>query len=130
MQTRTQGLIERWGPRRAKYVVLTLALLSLIIIVGVGALLIIDALRAGRDLQAVGIAVLALIALLLWMRVARNRWASVSVQTIADAAASEETGVWGVGGPAMRTPGSTGIYGPFPNRRQAEHDRREDQHQP
>jgi hypothetical protein len=24
---------------------------------------------------------------------------------------SEETGVWGVGGPGMRTPGATGVYG-------------------
>jgi hypothetical protein len=126
MDTRSQGLIERWGPRRARQVVLLVAVLALVVIVAVSAMLIIDALRTRRELQAGGIAVLAIMALLLWMRVVRARWASLQVTIIEPGAGTEETGVWGVGGPGMRTPGATGIFGPFPNRRQAERDRRED----
>jgi hypothetical protein len=130
MNTRNQGLIERWGPRRAKQVVLTLALLSLMLIVTASALLVFDALRSQREVQAAAIAVLALMALLLWMRVVRSRWALLQVQSFEPSPANEETGVWGVGGPGMRIPGATGIFGPtIANRRQSEHDRRED-HQP
>jgi hypothetical protein len=116
MDTRNQGLIERWGPRRAKQVVLTLALLSLALIVAISAYLIFDALRTAREIQAGAIALLAIMALLLWMRIVRSRWASLQVQTFAPAPGSEDTGVWGVGGPGMRTPGATGIYGPIPGR--------------
>jgi hypothetical protein len=123
MDTRNQGLIERWGPRRAKQVVLTLALLSLALIVGVSAYPVFDALRHDRVIQAVAITVLAIMALLLWLRIVRSRWASLHVQTFDAAPGNDETGVWGVGGPGMRTPGATGIYGPFPGR-QGDKDRR------
>jgi hypothetical protein len=102
------------GNRRAKQVVLTLALLSLVLIVAASAYLVFDA-----------ITVLAIMAVLLWMRIVRSRWASLQMQTVAAAPGNEDTGVWGVGGPGMRTPGATGIYGPIPGR-QTEQDRRRD----
>jgi hypothetical protein len=111
MNTPDRGLTERWGPRRAKQVLLVLALLSLLIIVGAGALLVLDALRSERKLQAAAIAVLAVMAMVLWLRIVRNRWLSLQVQTLSPSPGNEETGVWGVGGPGMRTPGATGIYG-------------------
>lgn len=113
------------GNRRAKQLVLTLALLSLVLIVAVSAYLVFDALRTEREIQAGAITVLAIMAVLLWMRIVRSRWASLQVQTVAAPPGNEETGVWGVGGPGMRTPGATGIYGPIPGR-QTEQDRRRD----
>jgi hypothetical protein len=114
MEMREPGRYERWGPRRARQILLLLALLSLLIIVGTGGLLVFDALRSQRMMQAAGIGVLAIMAVLLWLRIVRNRWMSLQVQTFASSPSSEETGVWGVGGPGMRTPGATGLYGTLP----------------
>jgi hypothetical protein len=112
-----QGFNERWGPRRAKQVLLVLAVLSLLIILSAGVLLVLDALRDERKLQAAAIAVLAVMAIVLWLRIVRNRWLSLQVQTLSPPPGTEETGVWGVGGPGMRTPGATGIYGVIPGHR-------------
>jgi hypothetical protein len=114
MSTPNQGFAERWGPQRARRVLLVLAILSLLIIVAVSALLVLDGLRHERKLQAIGTAVLALMAIVLWLRVVRTRWLSLQVQTFAPPYPTEETGVWGVGGPGMRTPGATGIYTAIP----------------
>jgi cytochrome c biogenesis protein CcdA len=116
MDSRHPEFTERAAPRRAKQVLLVLAVLSLLLIVGAGAALVFDALRGERRLQAIAITILVLLALLLWTRIVRDRWLSLQVQTFASPA-SEETGVWGVGGPGMRTPGATGIFGPMPGHR-------------
>ena len=112
-----QGFNERAGPRRAKQTLLVLALLSGLLIVGAGAVLVFDALRGNRMPQAIAIAVLTIMAMLLWLRIVRDRWLSLQIQTFTSAPGSEETGVWGVGGPGMRTPGATGIFGPAPGNR-------------
>jgi hypothetical protein len=52
--------------------------------------------------------VLALSALWLWLRVVRIQWARLRVMS-GSAPESDETGIWGVGGPGIRTPGTTGI---------------------
>jgi hypothetical protein len=98
------------GPQRGRQVLLVLAILSLLAIVAVGALLVLDGLRHERKLQAMGIGLLAIMAIVLWLRVVRARWLSLQIETYVPPSASEETGIWGVGGPGMRTPGSTGIY--------------------
>jgi|HubBroStandDraft_4_1064222.scaffolds.fasta_scaffold353336_2 hypothetical protein len=98
------------GPRRGRQVLLVLAILSLLVIVAVSALLVLDGLRHDRKLQALGICLLGVMAIVLWLRVVRARWLSLQIETYAPPSASEETGIWGVGGPSMRTPGSTGIY--------------------
>jgi hypothetical protein len=109
MNTPNRGFDERMGPQRGRQLLLVLAILSLLAILTVSALLLLDGLRHERKLQALGIGVLALMAVVLWLRVVRARWLSLRVQTYPPSA-SEETGVWGVGGPGMRTPGATGIY--------------------
>jgi hypothetical protein len=114
MATPNRGLAERFGPQRARQVLLALAILSLLIIVAVSSLLVLDGLRHERKLQALGIAALALMAIVLWLRALRTRWLSLQIQTLAPPYANEETGVWGVGGPGMRTPGATGIYTKLP----------------
>lgn len=112
---REQDRDGHWGPRRSKQLLLLAAVVSLLIILATGALLELDALRAERWIQGTGIGVLAIMAVLLWVRIVRDRWLSLQVQSLGPVPASEETGVWGVGGPGMRSPGATGIYGPFSN---------------
>ncbi|HWW21807.1 MAG TPA: hypothetical protein VNZ06_13485 [Steroidobacteraceae bacterium] len=110
MSTPNRGFDERMGPRRGRALLLVLAVLSLLVIVTVSAWLVLDGLRHERSIQSIGIGVLSLMAILLWLRIVRARWLSLQVQTYVAPSASEETGVWGVGGPGMRTPGATGIY--------------------
>jgi hypothetical protein len=95
---------------------LVLAVLSLLVILTISGYLVLDGLRHGRKLQTLGIAVLALMAILLWLRVVHARWQLLRVHTFPPAA-SEETGIWGVGGPGMRMPGATGIYTALPGGR-------------
>ncbi len=53
---------------------------------------------------------LALLAFVIWLRVvAANRRGVRREAEPPFATPPEDTGVWGVGGPAMREPGSTGI---------------------
>jgi len=61
-----------------------------------------------RRLRTVLIVVLALVALWAWLRIVRLQWGRLRVSTPA-ASETEESGIWGVGGPGIRTPGSTGI---------------------
>ena len=107
--------------RRRHLWMLLLSLLMLLFIGVVGALLMIDALSGDRRLAASATGVLSLIALWLWMRVVRNRWLLLRLQSVPVVPSSEETGIWGVGGPGMRNPTVTGIYGPFPGRRSTDH---------
>ncbi len=104
--------------RRRNLGMLLLSLLMLFFICVVGALLMVDALHGDRKLAASATGVLSLIALGLWMRVVRNRWLLLRLQTVTGVVpSSEETGIWGVGGPGMRNPTMTGLQSPFQNRR-------------
>jgi hypothetical protein len=96
-------------PSGSKALLLTLATASALLIVAFSAWLMLDGLRHQRKLQALAIAVLAVMAITLWLRVVRTRWMMLRMHAYAPPA-NEETGVWGVGGPGMRTPGATGIY--------------------
>jgi hypothetical protein len=100
-------LVERWGPRRARLVLIVLTVLYLALLLAV-ALLAAHDLPWARRLRTVLIVVLALSALWLWLRVVRNQWGQLRVLS-GTAPESEETGIWGVGGPGIRTPGTTGI---------------------
>ena len=117
MSTPNPGFNERMGPTRGRQLLLLLAIVSLLVIVAVSGWLVLDGLQHERKLQALGIGVLAVMAVLLWLRVVRARWLMLQVQTYAPASASEETGVWGVGGPGMRNPGATGINATLPRAR-------------
>jgi hypothetical protein len=114
---RWHRLIERVGARRARQVLVGATLLYVALLIAAAALL----LRRGepweRGLRAGLIGLLVLIALWLWVRLLRMQWARLRVQGADPGAASEDTGIWGVGGPGMRTPGSTGLTRMLPRRR-------------
>jgi len=111
---RWHRLIEYFGPRRARQLLVAATLLYVVLLIAAAALL----LRQGQPWVRAGlIGVLALIALWLWARVLRIQWARLRVQSPDPSAASEDTGIWGVGGPGMRTPGTTGLSRILPRRR-------------
>lgn len=115
---RLPGLLERWGPRRARQALALVTVLYVGVVLGVAALLLSQGLTWERRLRAGLIGVLALIALGLWWRILRTQWARLRV-TGGAAQESEDTGIWGVGGPGMRTPGTTGLSRIVRDRRRA-----------
>jgi hypothetical protein len=111
------GLIERWGPHRARQALVLATVLYLTMMVAAAALLLRQGEPWERKLRAGLIGVLGLIALWLWVRVLRIQWARLRVETQGSGADSEDTGIWGVGVPGMRTPGTTGLTRILPRRR-------------
>ena len=111
------ALIERWGPRRARQALVLATVLYLAMMVAAAALLLRQGEPWERKLRAGLIGVLGLIALWLWVRVLRIQWARLRIETQGSGADSEDTGIWGVGGPGMRTPGTTGLTRILPRRR-------------
>lgn len=118
--TRWQRLVERWGPRRARQALVLATLLYVALTVAVALLLLSRGLPWERQLRAGLIGILALIALWLWMRMLRTQWARLRVVSGAAGNGLDDTGIWGVGGPGMRTPGSTGVSRILPDRRRAQ----------
>jgi hypothetical protein len=104
-----RGLLERWGPRRARQALVLATLLYLALVIAVAALLVSQGLPWERRLRAGLIGILVLIALGLWLRLVRTQWARLRVVSGAATQEGEDTGIWGVGGPGMRTPGTTGL---------------------
>ena len=114
---RWHRLIERWGPRRARQALVLATVLYLVTMVGAAVLLLRQGEPWERKLRAGLIGLLALIALWLWVRVLRIQWARLRVVTGGSEPDSEDSGIWGVGGPGMRTPGTTGLTRIPPRRR-------------
>lgn len=102
-------MLERWGPRRARQVLVLATALYVLIVMAVAALLLSQGLPWERRLRAGLISILALVALWLWLRVLRTQWARLRVVSGGATPESEDSGIWGVGGPGMRTPGTTGL---------------------
>jgi protein-S-isoprenylcysteine O-methyltransferase Ste14 len=103
------SLLQRWGPRRARQALVLATALYVLIVVAIAALLLSQGLPWERRVRAALISLLALIALWFWLRILRTQWARLRVVSGGATADSEDTGIWGVGGPGMRTPGSTGL---------------------
>ena len=118
--TRWHRLIERWGPRRARQALVLATVLYLAMMIAAAALLLRQGEPWERKLRAGLIGILALIALWLWLRVLRAQWARLRVVTEVNGQDNEDTGIWGVGGPGMRTPGTTGLSRILPDRRRAQ----------
>jgi hypothetical protein len=113
------SLLQRWGPRRARQVLVLATALYVLVVLAVAALLMSQGLPWERRLRAGLIGLLALIALWLWLRLLRRQWARLRVVSGDATPESEDTGIWGVGGPGMRTPGTTGLTRLLRDRRRA-----------
>ncbi len=103
------SVLERWGPRRARQALVLATALYVLIVLAVAALLLSQGVPWERRLRAALISVLALVALWLWLRILRRQWARLRVVSGSATAESDDSGIWGVGGPGMRTPGTTGL---------------------
>ena len=118
--TRWQRLLERWGPRRARQALVLATVLYVALTLATAVLLLRQGLPWERKLRAGLIGLLALIALGLWLRMLRTQWGQMRVVSGAAPRGNDDTGIWGVGGPGMRTPGTTGVSRILPERRRGQ----------
>ena len=107
-------ILDRFGPRGAKLAIVVSGLLYFALIVGGATLILVDGWQSGRVVRLLVIGGLALIALVLWIRIVLANWRAINAQSEEIEVPrltnnNEDTGIWGVGGPAMREPGNTGI---------------------
>jgi hypothetical protein len=87
---------------------LLIGLLYVGFVAGSSVVMILHALRADQWLRVILIAVTALLALGLWLRIWLINWRSLQADW--PPIRPEDTGIWGVGGPGIRQPGATGIF--------------------
>jgi hypothetical protein len=101
------------GPRGVRLALLSSGLVFMAVL-GVWSVMGIIALfQQGNPLRAAFLAMAALLLLLLSMRVIALNWRAmdpIAGQPGAPTDGSDQTGNWGVGGPSMREPGSTGAW--------------------
>jgi hypothetical protein len=120
MGTEPPRILLRFGWRGARLALIGSGAVFIMLLAAGSVYEISAALRAGLALRAILIGLGSLLLLLFVLRVMSLNWwvtrASDPPRVPADA--SEQTGVWGVGGPSMREPGTTGTYrAPIADRR-------------
>jgi hypothetical protein len=106
-------VIERFGPRGARLALVVSGVLFMALIGTWSALQVMAAWNRGEALTASMLALLAVLLLLVSLRVLVVNWRATRTaddQPVVIPDGSEQTGIWGVGGPGMREPGSTGAW--------------------
>jgi len=114
MEEESDGLPERLGQRSVRLLVLGSGIVFMVLVAGWGAVQVLQAIHTGQTARATLLGGGALVVLAAWLRIMAVNWrAAVSDEPdppIMPADADDGTGVWGVGGPAMREPGNTGTW--------------------
>ena len=101
------------GPRGVRLALVSSGVLFLILLGTWAVIAIVAAWQGGHPLRGTILAVAALLLLLLTLRIIAMNWRAMDSQAerpIAPSDGSDQTGIWGVGGPSMREPGSTGAW--------------------
>jgi hypothetical protein len=110
----SHGLIERYGPRSVQLLVLVSGVLFIVLVAAWAIVQLLGAVHSGHRWRALWVGVGAAVVFIVWLRVMAVNW-RVALAPDLDpptlpADADEGSGVWGVGGPAMREPGNTGTW--------------------
>lgn len=95
-------LIQWFGPSGARWVWLLIGLVYVGFVAGSSVVMILHALRADQRLRVILIAVTALLALGLWLRIWLINWRSLQADW--PPIRPEDTGIWGVGVRAFASP--------------------------
>jgi len=105
-------ILYRFGARGARVALVGSGAVFIVLLGAWSALEIFAALRAGLALRAILIGLASLLLLLVALRVMSLNWwvTRTSGPPVTPADPNEQTGIWGVGGPSMREPGTTGVY--------------------
>ena len=101
------------SPRGVRLALLSSGLVFMAVLGAWSVMGIIGVFQHGNSLRAALLAVVALLLLLLSMRAIALNWRAMDPMAERPGAptdGSDQTGNWGVGGPSMREPGSTGAW--------------------
>lgn len=113
MISQSPWVLERFGPRGARLALLASGTVFMALISIWASVEVMAAWRAGHGLRAVSEGVIALLLLALSLRIMAVNWRATCAaqdRPVVLADGNEQSGVWGVGGPSMREPGSTGAW--------------------
>ena len=110
----------RWGRRSIQLLVLASGVLLMVLVTGWMVVKILVLLRSGYSLRAALLGATLLLVFLVWLQVMSLNWQAARNSESAGDSDSDDpftppdaddgTGIWGVGGPAMREPGNTGTW--------------------
>jgi hypothetical protein len=106
----------RLGRRGVRLLVLASGMAFMVLVAGWTVVKILTLWRSGMGVRAGLLSLALLLVFAAWLRVMSVNWSAVRAdQGESDAPvtppdADEGTGIWGVGGPAMREPGNTGTW--------------------
>lgn len=111
MTKESQSAIRTVGPRGVRLALLSSGVVFMALLGGWAMVGIIAVFEAGHPLRSLFLAMVAILLLSLTVRVIAMNWRAMhepAGQPIAPPDGNDQTGIWGVGGPSMREPGSTG----------------------
>ncbi len=101
------------GPRGVRLALVSSGV-SFMALLGIWAVIeVVPMMERGHTLGGVLLALAALLLLLLAGRVIAINWRAIDASSRPPGAppdGNDQTGIWGVGGPSMREPGSTGVW--------------------
>lgn len=110
--------VERLGRRSVRLLVLGSGMFCMVLVAGWAVVRIMVLWRSDFGLRAALLALALLVVFVVWLRVMSLNWQAlgddearaIEQPPVTPPDADEGTGIWGVGGPAMREPGSTGTW--------------------
>jgi hypothetical protein len=111
-----RDLAQRLGRRSVQLLVLGSGMLFMVLVTGWTIARIMTLARSGLGLRASLLGAALLLVFAAWLRVMSLNWIAVREDDadidvpMTPPDADEGTGIWGVGGPAMREPGNTGTW--------------------
>ncbi len=113
MISESAWVIERFGPRGARAALITSGVVFMALIGWWASVEVLSAWRAGHALRALSEALIALLLAVVSLRIMIVNWRATRAaedRPVVLPDGNDQTGVWGVGGPSMREPGSTGAW--------------------
>lgn len=113
MISESAWVIERFGPRGARAALITSGVVFMALIGWWARVEVLSAWRAGHALRALSEALIALLLAVVSLRIMIVNWRATRAaedRPVVLPDGNDQTGVWGVGGPSMREPGSTGAW--------------------
>jgi hypothetical protein len=113
MISESAWVVERFGQRWARLALFCIGAVFVALIATWAAASVASAWRAGHALRGLSVGAIALLLVTLSLRIMAVNWRATRARgdgpvMVADGA--DQSGVWGVGGPSMREPGSTGAW--------------------
>jgi len=113
MASESPWVLERFGSRGARLALIVVGIAFIALICGWAAISVAAAWRLGHPVKACADGAIALLLVLISLRIMAVNWRATRERDAQPAVlpdGNEQTGIWGVGGPSMREPGSTGVF--------------------